>query len=276
MKATLLLLLLVSAAREQGSGDGASAASALAGGATVPPPQAYPTQTTLRPPGLAARDAAGTVKIDTAGKRVLVNWSYDGAGTRAFAYSQLDASFWPTAATAVDDLLIVAGRDPDTGNAVIEKWAFQYRPLPAPPVGDSYSPVVNKTRIYDANKNFCRDVVGLQKVHGSSGPAKVLVYFTDSKRVYDVNLNTGHLALVMTPEQEPALQKEGFQYMWSGEHGTQGHVYVLSTGNRSGDPSVLVLLDTNQDGTIDSSHNLDSLAWDNLLGPTSDWEQVFN
>ena len=194
--------------------------------------------------------------------------------------------YYPTAACVVDnDSIVVAGVD-STGETVIEVWALVW-PSPMPTVQTNIQTglksvavampsVGSKTRIYDASvpgRNIARNLCGMRRQTDQAAAA--LVQFYDSTDIYAANLTTGALSLVASASSAPTtlgpiadLGVDSVSRIWCGDKISQGYVYVLRRGSPNVSftwggtvPNILVLIDADRNGAIDSYLSLDSAAF---------------
>lgn len=242
------------------------------------PGPAWPFQTTLHaPPSADGRTADGRITIRTAKKRMAIDWAFDTAsGQRGFSTQQLVLAYWPTAAVALGDALLVAGVSEQNGHTIVERWDLDFPPLPG-----------------DASDRFEVRVTAVGTVHdsaaGENGHVEVmtglyrqgmtlesaLVLFSKSRSLCSLGLGSGLLTEVYGPASCPPLGKIATPYLgdflFVMNHATRGYIYLFGYDTGGDPPSQSVaFFDADRSGSLDSWQVLGQSEWDEL-GPIETW-----
>ncbi len=210
------------------------------------------------------------------------DWTVDPVASEqanpvSFDLQQFATSYHPTAVGVATESAIVVGGVRVTGETVIEVWSFVWPTMPQPGPGNVVKTVApfRKTvnTLYSADqggRRYVRSIAPLQVQQGAVTHA--LVQFDDSGDVYSISLQNGSLSLVASPTAAggvgpiPELGTFRHTNIEFNDHVGSGYVYIF--GGRGGwlspvnEPSTLVLLDGDRDGTIDSEQVLLPAQWD--------------
>jgi hypothetical protein len=208
--------------------------------------------------------AHGEVDYFISEKEVVIRWFHRGQDGKPLNSFQTETvSFWPTEVCSFDEnRLLVAGKDTDTGQALIELWTFEPpQRLPEPymhfPSGqmiepDVHVPVVDRKLLLRwSGHGLVRTMLRRQGT-----PNGVFVQFHETLHVFDLDVSTGTSSLVFAatavPEhpQVPVLPElaDVTAARWSATHEEWGHVYFLGA---LPDTRGLYLFDHDKSGTID-------------------------
>lgn len=256
----------------------------------------------------------GFVTVNTANSYVAIEWSAaadyalpvpaesewqplahgleDDPSPAQYQLQQFSTSFHPTNAEVVDnDTLLVAGFS-STGTTILEKWTFAWplqMPFPQadPSTGISTVPVVvpprtETTVLYKQDVTGRRFVRGLSAQKRSSGaPTSAIVWFNDSRDLYEINLSSGQLSLLASPgSQQGALGQipeltNLYDRISSSEMIGGPYYYFFGrtdwTYSASSAQSILVFEDSDKDGSLDTHLMITPAQW------TADgWSNAYN
>ena len=230
------------------------------------------------------------------------NWSLtwdsatDGMGScKTLTQDQIVTTrFYPTSCAIADaDSILVGGINGD-GETIIEVWDLTWvGPMPTPVIEGSSGllvipisqPNVTKTRVYqadEAGQRFVCSLAGL-RVSGSSDAAAILVQFYDSQDVYTVDLGSS-IPVLLVSESTPgalfsapaSLAPKDHTGMRFADRTDTGYVYIFERG-RNGwwdqpyDAPILILIDGDRNGTIDSLVQLSDLDFEH-----AGWSDIDN
>lgn len=240
---------------------------------SVPPPQRYPHQGRIVPSEHQQYSLRGAISVSTVEKQISIKWMFERDGSTVFAYQNINVPYWPTAAAFVDGSLIVAGKRRNLKTR-IERWDFDYPAIPA--TGSDYDPTHTTQVLFDEDTVGKRWVRFLNPVLSSAGNQSVLVHFGDSNDVYQLNLATLTLTLVVSHTSVPELARSEWQLIWAGEHPTEGYVYVYSFDPNSAHGEPPVLFDRDKDGVIEDAAALSDAEWSAALGNPTPWIKIYD
>lgn len=209
----------------------------------------------LRPtPNLRAR-----VLLSPKEKRVHIGWhSAPGAfsPTSDGASQDVTVGYWPTAAEVVaPDTLLVAGVDPGSGNTVVEVWKFRPPLVRQEPPASPESGRVALDALRPPTITKIRDAPGdtIEMILRNRGdPARAFLLLGQSNELHEIDWTATDPSprSVLSPTTEPSLAQE-YDTCFTGDHSSQGYVYVLSDEESFGRVRPLVLIDDDRDGNID-------------------------
>ncbi len=207
-----------------------------------------------------------TMKYDTLGKNLEIYWSHSSGASRTLAVA---LGYYPTAAECfVAGTTLVGGRD-TRGKTILEQMTIQQ---PATVVNTSTGDislvggsVVAIERLYD-ERTSGRDLIKfvLPKLEEES---HVLLWFWDSRDIYDFNIRTGEYSLIASPTQVAGVlhvpELDAAYFEWGADqHVDHGFIYLLSALSR--DVAPIVLKDEDMDGDLDSYVATTPATWQSL------------
>jgi hypothetical protein len=206
-------------------------------------------------------------------------------------------AFYPTAIGRLSgDSILVAGAKTN-GGTIIQKWTVLWpSEMPAPVVGDDgfssvslVLPTVQKSVVYSTSglgsPGFVSGMCGLRSPVGVSD---ALVQYLDPNNVYVMSLTSGAMTLVASETGTSgtigaiaALGAKDYSGIGSSERAGFGYVYQFYRGrtdvlSSSLDVPVLMIIDSDKDGSIDghlelSSGAYESTGWATLDNYVSPW-----
>jgi hypothetical protein len=144
-----------------------------------------------------------------------------------------------------------AYQDPDTGETIFP---------------DTFIPIVSSTTVYSGNVPGKRLVRTMFKNFGAQN--KLIVWFHDSRDLYQLDTQTQQLTLLVASTANPLLAKNYLDSdCW--DYPTRGYLYcfVLPV-NAAGVPEMLIFVDSDRNGSLELSATM------HLVG-TDDWAQAF-
>ncbi len=223
-------------------------------------------------------------------------------GNRAQGGAQeFSTRYFPTASCVLGpDALLIAGITPG-GSTVIERWNLAWpSPMPVPMVNPQTGVTsvsvalpsrTSSKRLYDADvvgRRYVRSLCALRRQSGA--PTECLVQFYDSNDLCSLDLASGQVTLLASAVSAsgvlglvPGLQPKNHSYIAFGDRISVGYKYTLGRGMKflpvPGNPNappVVVLVDTNRDGTIDAVLQMTELeyaqqGWANLSNYENWW-----
>ncbi|MEX1024523.1 MAG: hypothetical protein WD226_05545 [Planctomycetota bacterium] len=235
-------------------------------------------QTLIHPAAFDAVKLCGQVGVDTLRRYVRIDWSYAGPdGARAFFAERIDLDYWPTAAARVNDArrhegssFVVAGKRPESGKTVIERWEPSFTALPA----DGAPTIFTRTVIYEADtpgRRVVRMATPLNELAPDVTPGRVLLQFDDSGDLYTLNAADGVLNLTYSAASEPELTQRAYSRIGGGMLRSGVSAYLYTCDYHAYSEGALLFEDHDHDGWIDNvvtySHaqvldgTLDALEW---------------
>lgn len=242
-----------------------------------PPAQCWPVQARLRPSSHVSDELQATVSLDTASRRLRLDWGWlDASGTTGRASQAFELTYWPMAAQEFAGDLIVAGVRPRDGHTVIERWSLIY---PSPGyAGEDYSVTLGAvSSLYDARQVGRSGVRFLRRLERAAvSPTSLLVQFSDSNDLYVLDVTTGVLSLLWDAQAVTHLKDARWKYVTSAEHSTHGYVYSWHASEEAAVIETLVALDVNKDGTVESWLFLNNQQWISTMGGSGAWVQFFD
>ncbi len=249
--------------------------------ATVPAPAvsepfaAELWQASLTPVAYASHSLHGRILMQQSAKMLLIHWSYDSDdGRRLYSAQECALGFWPTAVYARDNTLFVAGKSPDTGNTLVERWTLQFKVLPA-----GSMPEIVKATIYSAKTTGRRGVRLLEGLATEKGPGAggLLVQFDDSRDFYTMDKQDGSLTRQLSASEYPSFKAVDVYHYYSGEHAERGFFYHMTgTYGSKSKPGALLLFDTDGNGVLDEVREVNTRQeFEDLLGEPGEWTQLF-
>jgi hypothetical protein len=192
-------------------------------------------------------------------------WLYKGSqGQNWMSYQDESVSFWPTeVATYGENQILVAGRDPVSGQSIVERWTLTPpSPMPLarvdPTTGEIVEPYI-AVKIASKDLVLRSDLGTIRSVFRLQGTAStVLLHFWESKELYTFDLGSGELKRLFIPVADPddpdvpVLPELTVVHggRWSATHTVEGHLYML--GGIDDDATSLILADVDLDGKIDT------------------------
>ena len=236
---------------------------------------AIPEQAQLQPPEYDSEKLRGSVSISTYDRKISVTWSNDDPdGNREYFLNSYSVAYWPTAAYGEGDVLYVAGKNPSSGNTLVEKWTFSFSQLPS-----VQPPLIAKATLVNGDVVGQKTVRLMEGLHanGEVSGAGILVQFDDSRDFYSLDKQTGSLTLLVASYAYPGLDALDLVRIFSGEHPESGYVYIMTEhwGVKI-PPTEVVFIDKDKDGEIDSVHLVNSdNAWDTLDIDVTEWTTAF-
>tara|TARA_R110002073_G_scaffold185344_1_gene343922 strand:+ start:253 stop:1173 length:921 start_codon:yes stop_codon:yes gene_type:complete len=243
----------------------------------------------------------GVVTYNTVTRNIHSDWmtaaTWDADGEPQGVISNVrhswSVSFFPTDVARVDDsTLLVAGKLRGT-ETVIELWKFKW-PSTMPPVttnsnGDAVVKaaeprLVSRKEIYRGDDQGRRVVSKLIMMRG--GDDLALIQFDDLDAVFTLNLTTGALTLIASPTGGTPLGlvhglADKHPFIWSAEHSTAGHIYVMGShrvpwATAEVLPDALVFVDSNRDNVIDHVDVVSVADWDaSIYGKASNYVNLY-
>ena len=219
----------------------------------------------------------GAASYALANKRVDINWYFTVAGAPGqYQHPQVEnVSYWVTdLANMGDNRIAVAGVD-IRGKTLIEVWEFDDVPdLVANYVNGSLVVphlnigIVSKTEVY-REKTPGRKYV-TEMFSNMADPDRLFVRFWDSKEIYDLDTQDSTIEKVLSPEaggdssvmQAPNLEFAYNSY-FSADHSDFGYIYWLfyDLNTEGSSYYILVMKDSNRDGSIDTSELVPPASW---------------
>lgn len=202
-------------------------------------------------------------------RRVEIRWFYRSSDDEPqLAFQNVAVSGWPTeVAGFADDLLLVAQKDPSTGQHFVELWLFDPpSALPAPRIdpatGTPVTPTIQvevkrRTKIFTAPAAHGPIRVLLRR-HGTDDD--VFVQFFDQRDLFSLDTSDGTLTKMLTilPDgdlpQVPELA-DAAKARWARKHSVEGYVYFL--GDLEGGAGLVLLDNVGLDGVLDEYGPLD-------------------
>jgi hypothetical protein len=181
----------------------------------------------------------------------------DVFGTHTYAMD-----YRPTALDWINArLLCVGGRNPVTGDTLLEAWSFDPPRLVHTRSGgeiraDNRTSVV---RLYEGDALGREGVQGIVRFPGHAAPT-ALVQFKDSRDLFTVDMSTGAMRLAASPGSSGAAlidSRLADDWPWFDvrTHVSLGHVVILRKGGCDipDDPerTLLLLFDLDRDGVLD-------------------------
>lgn len=212
--------------------------------------------------------AAVWTRTDT--KRVSVDWSYfpnlNDPSEMTTETQNFTTRYFPTYACGIGtDKLCVAGVD-GLGKTVLELWAFDVSNVEAdPPTKATRTSVTTLINEVVAGR-YCI----LQFVPSRADPDVLLMRYHDSRDVYAFDTGTQVFTKVAGPgPTEPSgvivvPELAGvYASIGSRDHVTHGYAYIFRLPHASPDSrKVVVLIDSDRDGDLDSGDALTATEWD--------------
>ncbi len=248
--------------------------------------QGFKSPTSLE---LAGSEVEASVDYSFAGKQVRVHLSWTLPDGRKHSNTQREATaFWPTEVRShAPNELIVAGVT-TRGETEIQLWTFgQPRVLPPIyPVGggdpimpDAYVPVASKTTLFNDKDPARRFVAHILPNRGD--PRSVFVQFHEQKDLWSFNLSSVGMARVFaaTPNTDGVPVAAGlvndYKVALSGDHVNDGYLYWIFSEPNDGPSGIVIFHDTDRDGTLDSSEQLDGPLWSaRTYGDHASWIEL--
>lgn len=206
---------------------------------------------------------SANLRYDSVMQNVVVNWAgvmdattFEQYGKRA----KFPLSFYPTDVDILGENVMIVGGKGNTDNAIVEMLYFRWptgvtSAAPgAPVVLPSHTGSVRSLEVDTVGKRGVRFVLGIL---GNQPAFHSLVQFEDSRDLYSLNLFDGSHSLVASASTSagsvgfvPELNDDHLQ-CWKADHITYGYVYVFGfwDNDEPGDPSTLVFVDSDRDGS---------------------------
>lgn len=217
-----------------------------------------------RPQVLVIGEYLGTVEYHTADESLSIRWRAS-SDSPAFALGsqQIPLSYWPTAVVRTSPSQICVAGKRAGGATVIEEFSF------GPPIfgpdgfgNNAVAPRV-VTKVYDA-ASAGRDMVAFMFAD-LSDEDRLFVQFWDSRDVYRLDRRSGALELAYARApgaRAPHARELGLHLgrAFFGNHVDLGFLYGLRLSCSEGS-GVLLLIDGNRDGTLDTHLHLTSAQW---------------
>ena len=235
----------------------------IGGGFIAPPHTAWPQQDTLRV--LGQHSLIGMVSVDTKGRSIDVNWSYDdpATGTRSFFPESFNLSYWPTAVASIGtSTLVVGGKRPADGDTIIERWDLSWNsaiPSEADPT------IVATTVLYQDKQPRMRDPKSMTAFVGTND--YVLVQYA-SGDLYKLSVVDGSQNLIYSSIQVPKLALESVTHAGSARvPGSSQHVYVISSDRIHQQDGGILFFDDDGDGNIDRFLTVENDQWGTVVIP---------
>ena len=217
-----------------------------------------------------------TFGYNTGKKQLVIAWEqlYDSGNKIYTDGGRIPTAFWPTAVAPIDDDEIVIAGKSQRGDTVIQRRRFTQayvleESLPGGG-GETYQffpPQQEQiTEVFRENDTNYDMVTGMfpVRVGSHSNPAtKIFVQFWSSRDLYELDLSTGAYSMVLSAAAQPALNGV-YDAFTVREHVTQGMFYLfrrLEWVAPGEEVPILVLVDVNRDGVLDSSFTLDDTQW---------------
>jgi len=233
-----------------------------------PPEPGRAWQSEFSPAALDRVGGAASVKISQ-GTLLFLDWTYQADGELRRLEQNHACGFWPTAATAVKDVVFVGGKSFETGHTVIDRLAFDFGGFPAIP------PTIRAERVFDGDVEGQRlfDWMLPMDTAPEVGP-RVLCQFRDSEDVGVFDPTARTLTTAVTSASLPALRDPKLVHETYALHERRGALYFLSPGLMSGGRRYVVMFDADRDGALDSWHDCaDAQAFTELVGECGvDWK----
>ncbi|MBL8856967.1 MAG: hypothetical protein JNL28_00465 [Planctomycetes bacterium] len=223
--------------------------------------------------GNAVNTVEGTIGYSMADHSVSFNWAWtaDGPKPEQSSVQVESVTFWPTAAiSAGTSRALIAGKR-RSGNTVIELWTFAKPIVHRGTLNASGEWVYPEMHIDITSRKTIleEDTAGRRVVSAmffnpapaSGAEVSLFALFDDSRDLCRLDFATSgsvsvqRLYAKVSGSGVPEIQSLACDYdsYWSGNHTQHGYVYVLRSGlNEGRNCPLLVLLDRNRDGTIDS------------------------
>lgn len=247
--------------------------------AQSPPPASFDRSATFHAeaavPGSPSRISID-VGFSMAERSVDYRYAYAGLEPRLTEHRSFTVDFWPSACNAGPaHTTYVVGRGLADEGFVAEVWRFE-TPSVVPGLrasgGGETSPRIEMgartsvARVHEiaVSGGIPRAVVQL----AGSTPEAFLVYFDRSRQLCSVDARSGSLRVVVSPTAvEGALVEPGLLADWSSfsvrEHVTDGYVTVARQGTDVGSEgaSILLLVDSDEDGALDSTRVVSPATW---------------
>lgn len=200
------------------------------------------------------------VYLDMDGKSIRVRSYKSGPAGHLDKKDQVfPVRYWPTAAVKLSDgSFCVAGKGSRNGNTIVELWQFDPPSASASP----WKPTVIRSvdEIYSELTTGRSIVTNMVPMWGGSSQA-LLMKFYDSKDVYSLTL-AGAYSLVASQTSHPNVQVASLlsetDAAWARELVGGGYVYCFLKGGIQDlqTPSMVLLIDSDKNGTIDSATTL--------------------
>lgn len=215
-----------------------------------------------------------SIRLRTDTKQVKLGWrfysNFPTLNTGIVSHTQVFTTrYWPTYACGNgEDSVLVAGQD-IAGKTVIERWDFNMALLaPEAPAGFEPAPRATVTPLYSDDEPGRQIVLQMRPM--LAAPHKVLVRFLDSRDVWIFDtVSTTWTQIAGPGPSEPsgvlvqAALSGKFGALSGRDHVSQGHVYIFGApGSFVATNFVsVVLVDSDEDGDIDSTLALSNSAW---------------
>jgi len=196
--------------------------------------------------------------------------------------------YWPTTATNLGNLkMAICGKAPRTGNTIIEVWTFSQPSYAIVPFQTPNGPnvelrggkVVSVEEVYNANVAGRLLVEECLPWWGTTSD-RLLVKFHDTHDVYGLDCVSGNLNLLASPTSQTGVLHAALltqdRVGRAGKLAQGGYVYQYApedlTDLALNDPAIVVLMDANQDGVIESISTISRQQHVDLgYGSASSW-----
>lgn len=210
--------------------------------------------------------------FDSANPEVVIKSSYRSPAGYRKAWTTIKTAYWPTCVRELQNgVLLVAGKGRRYGNTVVEVWTFS---PPAVPSVATVSQGVVPGELTDVNPVYSGNDSGRQIVREAlpvwGGAPRALLQFDDSRDVYSVDIESGAIAMIASPDPARAAPHQAAVVPllsqtdrgFAGQLADGGYVYQFSIGRAAaGIPSRVLLRDMNQDGAIELTESLTTTQW---------------
>jgi hypothetical protein len=215
---------------------------------------------------------------------------------KAHTSEEFATKYWPTIAAVGRDRMFVGGKGED-GATILERWVFESKEAghPAPSVELTCGALGAESPRYEWTlppRTHVDEIVrlppespqGLIRDLFSSLRSKerVFIYYDGSSELYELDLATRSQTLRASPTGTSSSLKvpelcNDYRRCWAADYAQQGYCYFFApdmehgVDSRRPVPRLLVLIDSDRDGRIDSSKLVSAKEWAEYWGDTANF-----